>query len=135
MELTCIRLLTQNFAAAVHFWRDLMKLPLQFQDETTGYAYFHAGKVGLELLTQDGFATALGEVTPVAQPQGRQVVIDMQVDEVDSAYNALIEQGAISVSRPKDRPLWNARTAHIADPDGHIVELYTSLSPEANPTA
>ena len=61
MELFGIRLLVSDFAEAVHFWQDLMKLSLQYQDETLGYAYFDMGKIGLELMGQNDFATALNE--------------------------------------------------------------------------
>lgn len=135
MEFFGTRLLVGNFAAAVHFWRDLMKLSLQFQDENLGYAYFDMGKAGLELLTRDGFADAIGEVAPVQEPQDRQVVLNFRVDDVDAAYAELIAQGATSVAPPKDRPLWRARTAHVTDPDGHVVEIYTSLPDTALPTA
>ncbi len=135
MEFFGIRLLVGDFAAALHFWRDLMKLPLQFHDEALGYAYFDTGKAGLELHARDEFAAAIGEVTPVPEPQGRQVVLDFRVDDVDTAYAELIEQGATSISTPKDRPAWSARTAHIADPDGHVVELFASLPDSAIPTA
>lgn len=127
MELFGFRLLVKDFGAAVHFWQDLMKLPLQFQDETLGYAYFDTGKAGLELMRHDDFAAAVGESTPVSVPQGHQVVIDVRVDDVDSAYAALIAQGASAVSEPQDRPTWRARTAHVADPDGHVIEIYTPL--------
>ena len=53
MELFSFRLLVSDFAAAVHFWRDLMHVSLQFQDEALGYAYFDTGKVGLELMRRD----------------------------------------------------------------------------------
>lgn len=127
MEFFGFRLLVKDFAAAVHFWRDLMKFPLNFQDESLGYAYFDTGKGGLELMRQDDFAAAMGEATPVPSPQGRQVVVDVRVDNVDQTYHELIAQGVVSVAPPQDRPVWRARTAHIADPDGHVVELYTSL--------
>ena len=128
MELFGIRLLVKDFAAAVHFWRDLMKVSLQFQDEAMGYAYFDTGKGGLELMGRDAFASAIGEATPVADPQGRQAVLNVRVDNVDVAYAELVAQGAISVAGPVDRPTWNARTAHVADPDGHVVELFSMLS-------
>ena len=127
MELFGIRLLVGDFQAALHFWRDLMKLPVQFEDESVGYAYFDTGKAGLELHVRDQFASAIGEATPVAEPQGRQVILDFRVENVDTAYAELVAQGATSVSAPTDRPVWNARTAHIADPDGHVIELFTSL--------
>jgi len=128
MEYVSTRLLARDVAAAVHFWRDLMKLSLNFQDESSGYAYFDMGKAGLEIMACSAFATALGEATFSQEPAGCQVVLDFRVEDVDAAYAEVIALGAISVAPPMDRPLWGARTAHIADPDGHVVELYTPLS-------
>ena len=135
MEFSGLRLLVSDFGAAVHFWRDLMQFPLQFQDESLGYAYFDTGKGGLELMDADYFAQSLGEVTPAPAAQGRQIVINVRVDDVDQAYKDLLAQGVAPLAQPQDRPLWRARTAHIADPDGHVVELYTSLPDDALPTA
>ncbi|HEY0755498.1 MAG TPA: VOC family protein [Ktedonobacteraceae bacterium] len=127
MEFFGLRLLVTDFGAALHFWRDIMKLSLQFHDEALGYAYFDTGKGGLELMRHNDFAAAVGAPTPVAQPQGRQIVINFRVDNVDITYRELLAQGAVSVSQPEDRPLWRARTAHVADPDGNVIEIYTSL--------
>jgi predicted enzyme related to lactoylglutathione lyase len=106
MELFGFRLLVKDFSATVHFWQDLMRFSLQFQGETLGYAYFDTGKVVLELMRHDAFAAAVGLPTPVLVPQGRQVVIDVRVDDVDSTYAELIAQGAGAVSEPQDRPAW-----------------------------
>jgi catechol 2,3-dioxygenase-like lactoylglutathione lyase family enzyme len=131
MEYVSTRLLARDFADTVHFWRDLMKLSLHFQDENLGYAYFDMGKAGLEIMACRAFATALDASSPYQEPAGRQVVLDFRVEDVDAAYTELIAQGATSVAPPLDRPLWRARTAHIADPDGHVVELYTALPPSS----
>src|ERR1700720_2066995 len=120
MEFFGVRLLVSDFASSLHHWRDLMKLTLQYHDETMGYAYFDAGKCVLELFTRNQFAAALGEAAPAPELLGRQVVLDFRVPDVDAAYTELIAQGATSVSVPQDRPEWRARTAHVADPDGHV---------------
>src|ERR1700733_5338745 len=116
LDLFGVRLLVEDFSAALHFWRDIMKLRVSFHDETIGYAYFDTGKIALELQTHDAFTSALGAPAQVAH--GRQVVLDVRVDDVDATDAELIELGATSVSAPIDRPAWRARTAHIADPDG-----------------
>ncbi|GCE12724.1 VOC family protein [Tengunoibacter tsumagoiensis] len=128
MELYGVRLLVSDFSASVHFWRDIMKFSAQFLDEELGYAYFDLGKVGLELHQQDVFAEAIGETTPVPLPRERQVILDFKVENVDATYAELVALGATSISQPTDRPAWRARTAHIADPDGHLLEIYTSLT-------
>jgi len=102
-------------------------LPMTFGDETMGYAYFDTGNAGLELLSRDGFATSLGEATPTPMPVGHQAVIVFRVDDVDATYADLVKRGAKAVADPVDRPVWQARTAHLSDPDGYLVEIYSQL--------
>ncbi len=127
MKLINIRLLVSDFPAALKFWRDVMMLPMTFGDETMGYAYFDTGNAGLELLSRDGFATSLGEATPTPMPVGHQAVIVFRVDDVDATYADLVKRGAKAVADPVDRPVWQARTAHLSDPDGYLVEIYSQL--------
>ena len=131
MKLINIRLLVGDFPASVRFWRDIMKLSMTYGDETMGYAYFDTGSAGVELLSRDGFAAALGEATPVPTPMGRQAVIVFRVDNVDATYADLIERGATPVVGPQDRPTWQVRSAHISDPDGYLIEIYSPLAPTA----
>ena len=127
MKLINIRLLVSDFPAALKFWRDIMMLPMTFGDETMGYAYFDTGNAGLELLSRDEFATSLGEATPTPMPVGHQAVIVFRVDDVDATYADLVKRGAKAVADPVDRPVWQARTAHLSDPDGYLVEIYSQL--------
>jgi lactoylglutathione lyase len=127
MKLSNIRLLVGDFPASLTFWRDTMMLPMTFGDESMGYAYFDMGNGGLELFNRDGFATSLGEATPAPMPVGHQAVIVFLVDDVDATYADLLKRGANAVAGPVDRPVWQARTAHLSDPDGYIVEIYSHL--------
>jgi predicted enzyme related to lactoylglutathione lyase len=131
MEFFSIRLLVSDFSAAIHFWRDVMKLTVSYTDEV-GYAYFNLGNIGLELMKRDNLVTALGEATPADKPTGRQITLNFKVDDVDAAFADLVSRGATAIAKPQDRPDWNARTAHLTDPDGNIIELYKPLSP-SNP--
>src|SRR2546423_1308962 len=135
MKLISIRLLVGDVPAAVRFWRDVMRLPMAYSDETMGYAYFDTGSAGLELMSRDGFAAALDEATPAPTPQGRQTVITFQVDDVDAAFTDFVARGATPVVGPHDRPAWRARTAHLGDPDDHLIEIYTQLPGSDAPAA
>src|SRR5437588_486193 len=126
MEFLGIRLLVNNFPAMLQFWRDVMKLPVKFSDDNMRYAYFETEKGGLELFSRDAFAAAIGEKMPA--PAGRQSVLLFKVDNVDTAYADLVKRGAKSVSAPKDWTEVPVRTAHVADPDGNIVEIYKMRS-------
>lgn len=136
MKFVSMRLLVNDFAASVRFWHGLLRLNMTYSDESMGYAYFETGSTtGIELYQRDSFASALGEVTPTAAPTGRQTVLTFGVDDVDTTYADLVKHGASAVSGPHDRPEWRARTAHISDPDGNLVELYSPLQPSELPTA
>ena len=134
MKLINIRLLVSDFPASLKFWRDIMALPITFSEETMGYAYFDTGNAGLELFSRDGFAASLGEATPTPMPVGRQAVIVFRVDDVDATYADLVKRGATAVAGPQDRPAWQARTAHLSDPDGYLVEIYSQLQASDAPT-
>ncbi len=102
-----------------------------------GYAYFEAGNAGLEVFSWDRHATALGEPTPAPVPADHLAILSFEVENVDITYTTLVERGATPVAEPQDRPEWLARTGHLADPDGCLIELYQSLQPQQTdaPTA
>lgn len=131
MQLVSVRLLVSNFSEEVTFWRDVMRLPLSIVDEALGYAYFDTGATGLELFSRNEMADSLGEASPVPPPVGRQAVITFKVEDVDAAYAGFVERGAQSVAGPTDRPAWQARTAHLSDPEGHLIEIYSPLATPA----
>jgi len=53
---------------------------------------------------------------------------------VDAAFAELVAKAATAIAAPQDRLAWQARTAHISDPDGYLVELYHSLDAGEAPT-
>lgn len=135
MKFINVRLLVGDFTASLVFWRDIMQLPATYSDESIGYAYFDADGAGVELFSRDGFAAALGEATPAPTPVGHQAVLVFRVDDVDATYTHLIQRGATAVAGPQDRPAWGVRSAHISDPDGHLIEIYSPLQTSDTPTA
>ncbi len=134
MKLINIRLLVSDFPASLKFWRDIMALPISFSEETMGYAYFDTSNAGLELLSRAAFAASLGEATLSPMPASHPAVIVFQVDDVDATYADLVKRGAKAVTEPVDRPVWHARTAHLSDPDGYLVEIYSQLPASDTPT-
>ena len=135
MKFINVRLLVSDIAASINFWRDVMGLQMTYGDESMGYAYFVTESAGVELLTRAGFVEALGEEPSTTRTQGHPAVLVFGVDDVDAAYADLLERGANAVAAPQDRPAWGVRSAHLSDPDGYIVELYTQLQRADAPTA
>ena len=131
MQFVSVRLLVAHFPAEVAFWRDVMGLPVSFLDEAMGYAYFDTGATGLELFSRAEMAATLGEATSAPEASGRQAVVTFKVDDVDTAYAEFVKRGAASLVGPTDRPAWRVRAAHLSDPEGHLIEIYTPLATPA----
>ncbi len=137
MKLANVRLLVADFPASYTFWRDVIQLPVAYGPDTPnapdGYAYLTLGDTGIELFNRDGFAQSIGRTLAPAAGSP-QVVIVLKVDDVAATYTDLLARGATAVAEPKDRPDWGARTAHISDPDGNIIELYSPLAADSQPS-
>lgn len=123
MQLISFRILMNDVPAGIRFWRDVMQLKLTYGDEAMGYAYFDTGSTGIELMGRESFASALGQNAQA----GNAAIITFRVEEVDKIYADLVARGAKAVAGPMDRPMWGARTAHVSDPEGNLVEVYSKL--------
>jgi lactoylglutathione lyase len=124
-----LRILTPNFARMWNFYRDDLGLTPGMGDETGPYAEFLEGKNSyLALFDAELMSAALAEKFAPAGPSSPgSYALVLQTDDVDSAYQRLIEAGVRFVRPPTDQPLWRIRVAHLRDPDGNLVELYTDF--------
>jgi lactoylglutathione lyase len=127
MKLNFVCLLASDVPTVVRFWRDVVQLPLTYYDEQIGYASFDTGGSTLAIYGRAAFATLLGEDELASALQGRQMYLSFQVDDVDATYARLVEGGATTTVPPRDYPALQARQAHVSDPDGRLIELYSPL--------
>lgn len=127
MKLINFRLFIGDYAASVHFWRDIMQFPLKFGEESMSYAYFDLGNVGIELYGRESFAAAMGEATPPQAHTGHPASVVFEVEDVDATYAELVARGASVVTAPQDYPAFNVRLAEFRDPDGYLVDIYKHL--------
>jgi len=110
-------LYVSDIERAVAFYRDVVGLPFKFSDR--GYAEF--ATTNLKFALFDGSrARDLIRRDPSFGAFGSEVLI--VVENVDAEAERLRAAGAEILSGPEDRP-WGHRTLHVADPDGHVVEL------------
>lgn len=126
MKMNFVCLLASDVPTIVGFWRDVVQLPLTYYDEKIGYASFDTGGSTLAIYGRDAFAAQLRrEPGPV---EGQQMYLSFQVEDVDATYTRLVEGGATSAVPPRDYPALQARQAHVNDPDGRLIEIYSPLS-------
>ena len=128
MRLTHVRLLVNDFPGCFRFYRDVMGFEPSFGDESGPYADFDAGSVMLALFDRRLMAEAIrNEGKPVFADAMDPVALVLNVDDVDETWADLAARGVPVVAPPMDRPLWGIRTAHLRDPDGNLIEIYTDL--------
>ena len=129
MRLYSVRLLVDDFDACFRFYRDVIGLEPVWGAEGGRYADFKAGNSASVALFKRGLmAEAVGtlDMPSDASCQDRTVLV-IEVDDVDDAVPALRAKGAVFVTEPKDYPAWTIRAAHLRDPDGNLIELFTAL--------
>ncbi|MGH3319453.1 MAG: VOC family protein [Streptosporangiaceae bacterium] len=108
-------LYVSDLAASIAFYRDVIGLPLKFED--AGYAEF--GTEGTRFALYERRRADWLTHSRVAPGPAAEVVF--VVDDVDAEARRLAGLGVRPLSGPADRP-WGHRTLHVADPDGFVVE-------------
>ena len=132
MRLYSIRLLVERFDACFRFYRDVIGLTPVWGEEGGRYAEFKAGDgASLALFKRELMAEALGtgDLPYDARAQDRAAVI-LQVEDLEKAVSGLRAKGVALVTELKDYPAWTIRAAHLRDPDGNLIELFTPLPEE-----
>jgi len=113
-----------DLEAAVAFYRDVLELPFKFAEH--GYAEFATEGTRFGLFERSRVPDLLGRE---AGPGGPDAEVVFVVDDVDAWHSRFRDAGVAILSGPVDRP-WGHRTLHVADPDGHVVELAQEIRRE-----
>jgi catechol 2,3-dioxygenase-like lactoylglutathione lyase family enzyme len=115
-----ITLFAEDLSVAKEFYREVFRVPLVFEDDTS--AAFDFGNTIINLLATDA-APELIEPAAVAPPGGgSRAQLTIAVDDVDAVCGELARRGVPLLNGPLDRP-WGVRTASFIDPGGHIWEI------------
>jgi lactoylglutathione lyase len=106
------------------FYTDVLGLGL---DHRSGpFAQLATGTTRLALFERAAMSRTLGyKITP-PDPDRPGFELGFKVTDVDAAFASLVARGAKPVTEPVTRP-WGQRTAYIADPDQHLIELAQDL--------
>lgn len=129
------RLLVRDFAANYRFYRDVMGFTVAFGEEHDVYADFKTGEVTIALFDRGAMAEAIGTTDlPSTATVQDSVALCFAVENVDAACADLRAKGVTLVTEPQDRSEWMIRTAHFRDPEGNLLEVFSTIaetSPES----
>ncbi len=129
IRLNNTRLLFADFPAMFRFYRDELGFKPTFGSEQDVYADFDAGGANVALFRRDLMAQAVGtqELPAETESQDR-VALIFEAENVDAEYTRMCRQGVAFVTPPTDMPDWGIRTAHLRDPDGNLLEVFSPIS-------
>ncbi|GLY91283.1 VOC family protein [Actinoallomurus iriomotensis] len=126
MELTQVRLIVSDFKASFRFYRDVLGLKPQFDDDSGPYAKFSPdeGSAGIALHDR----ASLTEAVPgLAAAAGDRALVVLKVDDVDQYAASLAERGVTLLAEPS--VMWERlRVAYLRDPEGNLIELQQWLA-------
>lgn len=118
-----IILYVQDFEKAMHFYKEILHLPIKMQQHT--YVEFDTGHTILSINTRKDVRALTG--LNISEPTTSQSFeIGFVVEDVHETINILRGKGVKILIDPVTKP-WGQTVAYIADPDGHYIEICTSI--------
>jgi len=126
-KIALISIFTDNLAAMVRFYRDVLGFEIELQLER--YVEFASDGVRFAICARSVLAETTGHPDYNAPRRGQPFGLAFPVDSpaaVDGAYGEIVEKGATPIKVPAEMP-WGQRTGFFADPDGNIHELFADL--------
>lgn len=112
------RIFVTRFSAAVGFYTQALGIEPDFLDEDMGWAEFELGsaKIALELVDAD--------TEEASDLVGRFVGVTLQVQDIQTVYEEMIQRGIEFVIPPEKQP-WGGTMAHFKDLEGNILSIFS----------
>lgn len=118
-------LFIQDLDTCMKFYRDTLGFKMTFNDDVS-FAFELEGQ-DFVVLTIPAAVDMLGEEAISAGKEAvHRVMLCAEVASVDAVHQALTAKGVTFIKPPKDQA-WGRRTAHFADPEGNLWEVYEHL--------
>ena len=123
--LGALTLFVEDVPAAAAFYRDVLRLPVLFQDDVS--TVLALGPTVLNVLAVGAAGPAVAPSRPAAVGDVPRMLLTLWVDDADAACRELQGRGVVLLNGPVDRP-WGKRTAAFVDPAGVVWEVAQDLA-------
>jgi lactoylglutathione lyase len=126
MELVQTRLLVDDFPRLFRFYRDVLGLEPQVDDERGPYGKLSlpSGNAAIALQSRQHFKMTLPSLR---DGTGDQALIALKVDDLDATVATLRARGAALLADPSVQ--WGRlKIAHLRDPEQNLIELQQWIS-------
>ncbi|KYG91608.1 glyoxalase [[Bacillus] sp. KCTC 13219] len=119
-----IILYVNDLEKTMHFYQNILGLSVKMQQGT--YVEFDTGQTTLSFNTRQSVNEEIGLEVPEALIASQTFEIGFVVEDVQATIETLRTQGVKVVKEPVVKP-WGQTVAYVADPDGHYIEICTSM--------
>lgn len=126
MELAQVRLIVDDFPTVFRFYRDVLGLKPQMDDDRGPYGKlsFPSGNAAIALQARTHLEETLAALAP---GRSDRAVLAIKVDDLDETVATLQARGATFVSQPQ--VAWGRlRLVHLRDPEQNLIELQQWLN-------
>ncbi|WEK37831.1 MAG: VOC family protein [Candidatus Pseudobacter hemicellulosilyticus] len=128
MNFSSVRIITADINRLIDFYEQVAGV--QLTRYTEDFAELRTPLATLAIGSTNTLAL-FGGIEIAKAAENRSVIIEFQVEDVDSKYEALANFfGDTVVQKPTTMP-WGNRSLLFRDPDGNLVNFFTPVTPEA----
>lgn len=126
-----------NCVASLNFYCKILGFTVAYQRKKEGFAFLEFGDSQLMLDQADRGRTFAADASPLSQPFGRGLNLQINCDDIETLINALDDSGIDLVLEPEEK--WYRQGANeigvrqiiVADPDGYLLRFSQSLGVRA----
>ncbi|TYS14872.1 VOC family protein [Rossellomorea vietnamensis] len=124
LKLGYIILYVEDLNNTIHFYRDLLGLPIKMEAGT--YIELETGGTTLSFNTRESGREITGLPIPDKKRKEQTFEIGLVTKDVQEIVEQLREEGVTVLLEPAEKP-WGQVVAYVEDPDGHYIEICTPL--------
>ena len=124
LSMKYVILYVNDFEKTIDFYKGILGLPIKFQQDT--YAEFDTGAVTLSINTRKDVKELTGLNVPEGSTSTQTFEVGFVVQDVVATIELMRQQGVTILREPVTKP-WGQTVAYVADPDGHYIEICTSV--------
>ena len=117
-------LLCDRMEATRAFYRDVMRFPIEIDQET--WVSFRVGAALLTLRPR-GQWSVCDDGRSIQGSASVQLAFRVAPSAVDSCHAELLAKGVPILRGPTDLPNWRHRTLFFRDPENNIIEIYAEI--------
>ena len=117
-------LYVNDFEKTMDFYKGILGLPIKMQQDT--YVEFDTGAITLSINTRKDVKELTGLNVPEGSASTQTFEVGFVVEDVVATIETLRQQGVTVIKEPVTKP-WGQTVAYVADPDGHYIEICTSV--------